>query len=146
MRKVGTLNKVVRACFALVFVLGIARASLAQSARIAHFVAPSYPPLARQTMVSGQVTLVANIDKDGSVASTSTGSSPNPVLLQEAKATLSEWKFEPSTAERRVTVVFYFGFSGTTRETDPKTSVKADFSESSVRVFITTDGFPTEHP
>jgi hypothetical protein len=97
-------------------------------------------------MVSGQVTLVANIGKDGSVANTSPSSSANPMLLQEAQATVSEWKFEPSTAERMVTVVFYFGFSGTTRETSSRTSVKADFSESSVRVFITTDGFPTEHP
>jgi TonB family protein len=146
MRKFGTLNIAVHVCFALVFALGIARASLAQTARIAHFVAPSYPPLARQTMVSGQVTLVANIGKDGSVANTSPSSSANQMLLQEAQATVSEWKFEPSTAERMVTVVFYFGFSGATRETNPKTSIKADFSESSVRVFITTDGVPAEHP
>ena len=97
-------------------------------------------------MVSGQVTLVANIDKGGSVASVSNRSSAEPLLLQEAKASVSEWKFEPSSSERNVTVIIYFCFSGTTRETNPKTTIKADFSESYVRVFITTYGVSTEHP
>jgi len=115
---------------------------MGQVAQISHFVSPQYPPLARQAMISGQVTIKATVGEDGSVKDVSELSSAHPLLAQEAKLAIGEWKFHPGTAESKVTVVFYYGFSGNTRELNPKTTVKVDFEVGIIRVYITTDAFP----
>ncbi len=125
---------------------GFAPPVRAQVAQIAHFVSPIYPPLARQAMISGQVTLRADLAEDGTITSILEESSAHPLLAQHAKACVGEWKFQAGTHERRVSVVLYYGFSGTIRESNPVTTVKADFAGSTVRVYITTDPVPTVHP
>jgi len=106
-------------------------------------------------MITGQVTLDVNVDKWGMVTSVSESPSAqsepaderlvrgHPLLVGEAKECVREWRFDSGTGDRKITVVFYFGFSNTTRETNPRTTVKADFASSSVRVFITTDKRPS---
>lgn len=132
------------------WMIGMVTNGWAQEAQIAHFVAPSYPPLARQAMISGQVILQLTVDAKGAVKDTSViakDGSPHPLLVQEAKQCIQEWKFHASANEHKVVgVVFYFGFSGTTRESNHRTRVTADFEGGAVRVFITTDGVRTIHP
>ena len=59
---------------------------------------------------------------------------------------MQEWKFKPASGERTVTVVLFYGFSGATRESNPVTTVKADFADSVVRVYVVTDPAPAVHP
>ena len=128
---------------AVVLVFGALSRVHAQLAQIAHFVSPPYPALARQAMISGQVTLKAAVDKEGSITAVSEESSAHPLLAQEAKASVKEWRFQSASRDRTISVIFYYGFSGTTKEFNPITTVKADFAGSTVRVFITTDASPT---
>ena len=127
----------------------------AQSVQVAHFVAPTYPPLARQAMISGQVVLELTLDQNGTVkesvvvadsAITSRIGTPNPILVGESKQCVQEWRFHTSGKPQQIRVLFIYGFSGTTRDTDPKTKVTADFDESSTRVFITTDAVRAVQP
>jgi hypothetical protein len=137
-------------CLILALLCAAIRPAYSQVASISHFVAPLYPPLARQALVSGQAAFVLNIAKDGSVATISEQSSDqwtkHPLLTQAAKGCVQEWKFQPATRERMVTVVVFYGFSGTTRESNPVTTVKADFADSVVRVYVLTDPAPAVHP
>lgn len=146
MRTLGVYRTIQIASLVVLLAIGASSPLLAQLAQVSHFVSPSYPPLARQALISGQVTLTVNVDKDGLVTGASEAPSAHPLLAQWAKECIGEWKFQSASRERKVTVVFYYGFSGTTRESDPKTTVKADFVGSSVRVFITTDPAPSVHP
>jgi TonB family protein len=146
MKTVGMYRLAAVVYLAMLIGFGCVPRSHAQVSSIAHFVAPSFPPLARQTLISGQVTLTVTIDKGGSVTNVSEDRSAHPLLAQEAKACVRDWEFQPAASERKIAIIFYYGFSGNTREVDPKTTVKADFSDASVRVFITTDPAPTQHP
>ena len=113
---------------------------------IAHFVAPSYPPLARQAMIAGQVVLRLSIAHDGEVLDVKDDASPHPLLLQEARDTVRQWQFHQWPRMRSVAVIVYFGLSGRTRDSNPRTVVKADFALSTIRVYVTTDGVPTVRP
>jgi TonB family protein len=75
-------------------------------------VAPTYPPMARQLGMQGDVEVEARITEDGSVESVKplTG---NPVLLNAAVAAMKQWKFTPFTNEGKAVkavapVVFTF--------------------------------------
>jgi protein TonB len=75
-------------------------------------VAPSYPPMARQLGMQGDVEVEARIKEDGTVESVKplTG---NPVLLNAAVAAMKQWKFSPFTNEGKAVkavapVVFTF--------------------------------------
>jgi len=118
--------------------IGMAAAGFGQT-QIAHFVSPSYPPLARQARIAGKVTLSVRVEKDGSVVGNSDKEPAHPLLSQWAKASIREWKFQPTDHASELSVEFYYGFSGDTRDENPKTVVKVDFETAAIRVFITTD-------
>jgi protein TonB len=67
----------------------------AQEARLVRRLAPSYPPLARQTRVSGIVRVRATIGKDGKVRHATAVSGP-PLLRQAAVESVSRWLYSPA--------------------------------------------------
>jgi periplasmic protein TonB len=67
-----------------------------QAAKLVNRVQPSYPPLARQTRISGTVRLHAIIGKDGSVTQLEVMSG-HPLLVQAALDAVRQWKYQPTT-------------------------------------------------
>jgi periplasmic protein TonB len=67
-----------------------------QAAKLMNKVQPSYPPLARQTRISGTVRLHAIIGKDGSVQQLEVMSG-HPLLVQAALDAVRQWKYQPTT-------------------------------------------------
>jgi protein TonB len=67
-----------------------------QAAKLVNRVQPQYPPLARQTRISGTVRLHAIISKDGSVQSLSVESG-HPLLVQAALDAVRQWRYQPTT-------------------------------------------------
>jgi protein TonB len=59
-----------------------------------HRVQPAYPPLARQARIQGQVTLQAEISRDGSITNLRlmTG---HPMLAPSAIEAVKQWKYKP---------------------------------------------------
>lgn len=133
-------------CLATIVMLFGAIPGLCQSNPIAHFVAPKYPPLARQIMISGQVTLQLQLKADGAIAEVLEKQSTHPLFSQEAKDVIRKWRFHQTPADTHVAVVLYFSFSSVTRRDNPSTAVVVDFESHSIRVYVTTDGVPTVHP
>lgn len=75
-------------------------------------VEPIYPPLARQTHVSGKVTLRCVIARDGSVKEIEVIKGP-PLLIQAAIDAVSQWKYKPlilngQAVEMETTVNVFF--------------------------------------
>lgn len=66
-----------------------------QAALLVNKVQPMYPPLARQTRISGTVRLHAIIAKDGSVQSLSVESG-HPLLIQAALDAVRQWRYKPT--------------------------------------------------
>ena len=66
-----------------------------QAAKLINRVTPNYPPLARQTRISGTVRLHAIIGKDGSVQSL-TLESGHPLLVQAALDAVKQWRYQPT--------------------------------------------------
>jgi periplasmic protein TonB len=66
-----------------------------QQAKLINQVRPAYPPLARQTRISGTVRLHAIIGKDGSVESL-TLESGHPLLVQAALDAVKQWRYQPT--------------------------------------------------
>ena len=114
--------------------------SLPALAQVSHFVSPTYANLARQAGIFGQVELKVKVSKDGSILAVS-GSPAHPLLAQEAKACVKEWKFQPGSEERTISVTFDYRFSDTMRD-NPRTLVQADFAQSGIHVVVTTDPPP----
>lgn len=73
----------------------IAVGAAIQAAHLVKRVDPIYPPLARQTRVSGTVKLHAIIDKDGSVLELQ-AISGHPLLIQSAMDAVKQWKYQPT--------------------------------------------------
>jgi protein TonB len=67
-----------------------------QAAKLMNRVQPSYPPLARQTRISGTVRLHAIIGKDGSVQQLEVLSG-HPLLVQAALDAVRQWRYQPTT-------------------------------------------------
>ncbi|HEX8985734.1 MAG TPA: energy transducer TonB [Bryobacteraceae bacterium] len=67
----------------------------AQEARLVRSVAPVYPPLARQTRVSGIVRVRALIGKDGKVKQATAAAGP-PLLRQAAADAVRRWIYSPA--------------------------------------------------
>ena len=128
-----------RLCVAAAITICMAATTYGQITQIAHFVSPSYPPLARQAGITGQVTVTGTINKDGSVSNMSASESAHPLLADWTKKSVAEWKFEPKNYESRLVVTFYYGYSGDTRESNPNTTVKVDFHDLNIRVYLITD-------
>jgi len=66
-----------------------------QSARILNRVQPTYPPLARQTRISGTVRLHAIISKDGTIQQLEVISG-HPLLQQSALDAVRQWRYQPT--------------------------------------------------
>jgi periplasmic protein TonB len=66
-----------------------------QAARLVNKVTPLYPPLARQTRISGTVKLHAIIGKDGSVQQLQVVSG-HPLLVQSALDAVKQWRYQPT--------------------------------------------------
>lgn len=75
-----------------------------QELRVLRAEAPTYPPLARQAMIQGDVRVRLQIGSDGKVSETKaiTG---NPLLKQEAEKTALRWVFAPPTREMDVPII-----------------------------------------
>src|ERR1700722_8094690 len=67
-----------------------------QAAKLVNKVQPLYPPLARQTRISGTVRLHAIIAKNGSVEQLEVISG-HPLLVQAALDAVRQWKYQPTT-------------------------------------------------
>ena len=65
------------------------------AASLINRVQPVYPPLARQTRISGTVRLHAIIGKDGSVQQLEVLSG-HPLLVQSALDAVRQWKYRPT--------------------------------------------------
>jgi TonB family protein len=68
------------------------------AAKLIKRVNPAYPPLARQTRISGTVSLDAVIGKDGSVLQLKVLSG-HPLLIQAALDAVRLWKYSPTLLE-----------------------------------------------
>lgn len=66
-----------------------------QAARLINKVQPMYPPLARQTRISGTVKLHAIIGKDGTVQRLEVQSG-HPLLVQAAQDAVRQWRYQPT--------------------------------------------------
>lgn len=66
-----------------------------QAARIINRVQPSYPPLARQTRISGTVRLHAIISKDGTIRELEVING-HPLLQQAALDAVRQWRYQPT--------------------------------------------------
>jgi protein TonB len=66
-----------------------------QAARIINRVQPIYPPLARQTRISGTVRLHAIIGKDGTIQSLEVMNG-HPLLQQAALDAVRQWRYQPT--------------------------------------------------
>jgi protein TonB len=66
-----------------------------QAARIINRVQPVYPPLARQTRISGTVRLHAIIGKDGTIQQLEVMSG-HPLLQQSALDAVRQWRYQPT--------------------------------------------------
>lgn len=66
-----------------------------QAAKIVNRVQPVYPPLARQTRISGTVRLHAIITKDGTIRELEVLSG-HPLLQQAALDAVRQWRYQPT--------------------------------------------------
>jgi protein TonB len=66
-----------------------------QAAKLVNRVQPIYPPLARQTRISGTVRLHAIIGKDGTVQQLQVESG-HPLLVQSALDAVKQWRYQPT--------------------------------------------------
>ena len=66
-----------------------------QAARLVNRVQPIYPPLARQTRISGTVKLHAIIGKSGNVEQLQVVSG-HPLLVQSALDAVRQWRYQPT--------------------------------------------------
>ncbi len=66
-----------------------------QAARIINKIQPLYPPLARQTRISGTVRLHAIIGKDGTIQSLEVLNG-HPLLQQAALDAVRQWRYQPT--------------------------------------------------
>jgi len=66
-----------------------------QAARLVNRVQPVYPPLARQTRISGTVKLHAIIGKNGQVEQLQVLSG-HPLLVQSALDAVKQWRYQPT--------------------------------------------------
>jgi periplasmic protein TonB len=66
-----------------------------QAAKLVNRVQPVYPPLARQTRISGTVKLHAIIGKDGMVQQLQVVSG-HPLLVQSALDAVKQWRYQPT--------------------------------------------------
>ena len=84
-----------------------------------------YPPLARQTRISGDVILRVSVANDGSVSKVKVLSG-HPLLVGNSQEPVKKWKFEPSTELRKdFDLTIDFRFYGTDSER-PRQTISVD--------------------
>jgi protein TonB len=81
-----------------------------------HRVQPAYPPLARQARIQGQVTLQAEISRDGSIQNLHVIAG-HPMLVPSALEAVKQWKYRPyilneETVEVETTITVNFTLAG----------------------------------
>jgi protein TonB len=59
-------------------------------------VVPTYPPIAKQARIQGQVLLQATIGKDGTVQQLKMVSATSPLLVQNALDAVKQWVYQPT--------------------------------------------------
>jgi TonB family protein len=72
--------------------------------------APTYPPLAKAALISGDVPVEVSIDAAGNVTS-ARAESGHPLLREASEAAAKRWKFAPAASEptvRRVLLTFTY--------------------------------------
>lgn len=110
-------------------------------ANLTYFVAPEYPRLARQAMLSGDVHLTVTLNPDG-VPKEVTFKAPHDLLGWAAKENVLKWRFDsiyPASIRTRY-VVFHYGFREKPRHCDPSTTVGIDIE--TLNVFVSVDPEP----
>lgn len=109
-----------------------------EALRISYFVAPEYPPLARQAMMSGDVMLTVIVDASGKPSDISVDA-PYGLLGGPAKETVAKWRFNPvpPPSTRRGYVFIHYSFSGIARDCNPTTTIAADMEK--LRIIVTVD-------
>jgi TonB family protein len=101
----------------------------AAAANLINQVDPVYPPLARQTRISGTVKLCAVIGKDGAVRQLDVISG-HPLLVQSALDAVRKWKYQPTqldgeAVEVDTTIDVIFALNDNTQQSQPKLMVLA---------------------
>lgn len=66
--------------------------------KLLHSIAPNYPAAARSAGISGNVVIVAHVEKTGDVASMKVVSGP-ATLQSAAMSALKSWKYQPATLD-----------------------------------------------
>jgi len=99
----------------------------AAAANLINRVDPVYPPLARQTRISGTVRLRAVIGKDGAVRQLDVISG-HPLLVPSALDAVRKWKYQPTqldgeTVEVDTTIDVIFTLNDNTQQSPPKLMV-----------------------
>ena len=78
-----------------------------ESRKIVRKIHPRYPEIARRMNLGGTVKVIAVVAPDGKVMSVEpVGGSP--LLIQAAKAAITEWKFAPAGTESREAIELHF--------------------------------------
>lgn len=138
MKLTSIASKISFASFALFLVALSFEQGQEKGARLRYFVAPEYPNLARQAMLSGDVRLILTIDGRG-IPTEVTYEAPYPLLGSPAKDTVSKWRFDAIQTEspRKSFVTIHYGFSGTPKDCNPNTTVNVDLD--SLNIIVTVD-------
>ena len=120
------------------------------AAKIIHREKPVYPPLARQTRISGTVRLHAIIGTDGKVQQLEVISG-HPLLVQSALDAVRKWEYEPTSlngepAEVDTTIDVIFALNTGTQQPTSKTlgsglnASDPQFREDVLRLIQSTGG------
>lgn len=93
----------------LVLLLGSQKSLAANDPCVVHLKSPSYPPLARQAYVEGEVRAHMVIYEDGTAA-VADRIEGHPLLVGATKSNPQMWKFAPASpaGEREIDVVYEF--------------------------------------
>lgn len=88
----------------------------------------TYPPLARQARIAGDVVLFAKVDSTGQVIGWPELSSGHPLLVQPAIENLRTWRFQPD-GKPELKVTYHFRVDGPPTDY-PSTSCEFDLPDS----------------
>jgi TonB family protein len=95
--------------FSLSLILLFALSATAQDveACVKHIVTPSYPPLAVQARLQGEVKVEVTLAANGSVQSAK-AAGPNEVLSRAAEENVRNWSFSATMEESKLTVTYEY--------------------------------------
>jgi hypothetical protein len=103
-----------------------ARTSEKQVVNVRHFVVPRYAPLARQTLIQGDVSVHIHVGKNGTVESVSDVQGPKLLSDEVTKAVMS-WTYDLKTEDSaEVVTIFRFSLEGTNAQETKFVRVSGD--------------------